>query len=74
MDNTIYGHWFPFGKPIKYRQGFDEGWLLAWRLFYEEQRKAFEPLEIGGIEYLDSNGEIIFSEDMELADNFGGEL
>ena len=68
MQNTIFGVWFSFGKPIKYRQGFDEGWLLAWRPFYEEQRKAFEPLEIGGIEYLDSHGEVVYSHDIELFD------
>ena len=72
MKNTIDGHWFPFGKPIKFRSGFDEGWLLAWRVRYEHQPKAFEPLAIEGIDYLDSFGDIVYSEDIEIMDNLEG--
>ena len=73
MQNTIEGPWVPFGKPIKFRSGFDEGWLLAWRLRYGHQPKAFEPSQIEGIDYLDSLGDILYSEDIEFVDNPGRE-
>jgi hypothetical protein len=62
MDNTHKANWIPFAKPIKYQTPTnltEEGWILAWRPYYQEQPKAFEPLSIEGIEYLDHSGDII---------------
>jgi len=69
MNNTLNANWIPFAKPIKYQTSTnltDEGWLLAWRPYYQEQQKAFEPLFIEGVEYLDHGGDIIQWEDVEF--------
>jgi hypothetical protein len=71
MNNTLNANWIPFAKPIKYRntdkrQENYEGWLLAWRPYYQEHQKAFELVSIEGIEYLDHAGDIINWEDVEL--------
>ena len=63
--------WMKFAKPVKYRithtpYRIDEGWLLAWRIRYAHQPKAFEPLEIEAIEYLDHCGDIVV--DVELVE------